>query len=367
MNLLVITWGDMGIMLRERAQEAPLMVQKWGGYVCGDLQPEPQLPSGWEKCLDLKSGLIYFKDWNSGILTYRDPRQAVPSTAQRIGLLSISLSSENEKAVKSSSNAGEEVGKKFKRTANTAQEEQPAGRAWALTTAQIVSDSDSSDRETTSMSMDETNDQSLELTLNLPGTAIRPSSSNQEDSVCTMEKVRSALERSQWLKPPQHQKKRAACSSGNNISETLFTALSLLSPRPSSSLESNSLGLQYSTCSKSASPSTSHCSSEGFTSPSVMSHQGDEEEVQQPRTCGDVGVKSQVVPEKSETLAHAEVMVTVGCKSCFMYVMLSKSHPSCPKCGNADVLLELPSTIYPSLPKKQRITLDSPTWNWCSA
>lgn len=54
MNLLVITWGDMGIMLRERAQEAPLMVQKWGGYVCGDLQPEPQLPSGWEKCLDLK-------------------------------------------------------------------------------------------------------------------------------------------------------------------------------------------------------------------------------------------------------------------------------------------------------------------------
>lgn len=221
-----------------------------------------------------QSGLIYFKDWNSGILTYRDPRQAVPSTAQRIGLLSISLSSENEKAVKSSSNAGEEVGKKFKRTANTAQEEQPAGRAWALTTAQIVSDSDSSDRETTSMSMDETNDQSLELTLNLPGTAIRPSSSNQEDSVCTMEKVRSALERSQWLKPPQHQKKRAACSSGNNISETLFTALSLLSPRPSSSLESNSLGLQYSTCSKSASPSTSHCSSEGFTSPSVMSHQG---------------------------------------------------------------------------------------------
>lgn len=95
---------------------------------------------------------------------------------------------------------------------------------------------------------------------------------------------------------------------------------------------------------------------------------GDDEEVQQPRTCGDSNVTSQQASSgKHQVPENGEVMVTVGCKSCLMYVMLSKSHPSCPKCGNADVLLELPSIIYPSLPKKQRMTLDSPTWSWCTA
>lgn len=45
----------MGIMVRERAaQESALMEQRRGGFLCGALQPEPQLPCGWEKCLDLK-------------------------------------------------------------------------------------------------------------------------------------------------------------------------------------------------------------------------------------------------------------------------------------------------------------------------
>lgn len=52
----------MGIMVRERAlQQAGLMeVGKRGGGFGVELEPEPQLPSGWEKCLDMKvgSGLI---------------------------------------------------------------------------------------------------------------------------------------------------------------------------------------------------------------------------------------------------------------------------------------------------------------------
>lgn len=360
--------SDMGIMVRERAQEVPLMEQKRDNYVCGELQPEPQLPSGWEKCLDLKSGLIYFRDWNSSTLTYRDPRQAVPPPVQRIGLLSISLLPDDITDAKLSSNAGEGFGKRFKGIAKTDLSGQPARLSWGLSTAQITSQGDSSDRETTSLSMDEVNDQSLELTLNLPGTTSRPTPSNQEDSVCTVEKVRSALERSQWLSAAQLPKKRPACSSGHKLSDTLSTALSLLSSQASTSRESNSFGPPYSTSSKSSSQSTSQCSSEGFTSPSAMSYQGDDEEVQQPRTCGDSNVTSQQASSrKHQVPENGEVMVTVGCKSCLMYVMLSKSHPSCPKCGNADVLLELPSIIYPSLPKKQRMTLDSPTWSWCTA
>jgi hypothetical protein len=148
---------------------------------------------GWSLCV--QSGLIYFKDWNSGTLTYRDPRQSVPATAQRIGLLSILLSPES-KATKNSPPTNP---------------------------------------------LDE---HSLELSLNLPGTpsTSKPASS-QESSVCTMEKVRSALERSHWVNP----RKRA-----------------------SPSLESTTSRFHLD------SSSSSQCSldSECFTSPSVMSYQG---------------------------------------------------------------------------------------------
>jgi hypothetical protein len=72
------------------------------------------------------------------------------------------------------------------------------------------------------------------------------------------------------------------------------------------------------------------------------------------------------VQQLQEVPDDAAVMVAVGCKSCLMYIMLPKLHPSCPKCGNADVLLDLPSPA----PKKQRRVLElssTPKWNWLDA
>ncbi len=72
------------------------------------------------------------------------------------------------------------------------------------------------------------------------------------------------------------------------------------------------------------------------------------------------------VQQLQEVPDDAAVMVAVGCKSCLMYIMLPKLHPSCPKCGNADVLLDLPSPT----PKKQRRVLklsSTPKWNWLDA
>ncbi|KAG0504890.1 hypothetical protein M758_N009000 [Ceratodon purpureus] len=356
----------MGIIVRERAQEVALMEVQKREYVCGELEPELQLPCGWEKCLDLKSGLIYFKDWNSGTLTYRDPRQAVPLSTQRIGLLSISLSAEG-----ATSNACEAVGKRRMNPSRSLQEA-PRRMTWGYSATTTTEGESSATETTTSMSMEQ--DQSLELSLNLPGTSSKPVvNSSQEESVCTMAKVRSALERSNWLRPARSliPKKRASpgLETDNKLSDTLSTALSLLSSRPSSSRESNSSRLQH--VDNVSSPSTSQCSSECFTSPSIMSYEGDDEEVQQqPRLRGDFsGAKSPQTQVNSNDAAGAsssnsEVMVTVGCKSCLMYVMLSKSHPSCPKCGNTDVLLEVPAP----LPKKQRVTgVSSSTWSWCTA
>lgn len=284
----------MGIMVRERAQyhESGLMevAQNSGSTSCGgsELQDEVRLPTGWEKCLDLKSGLIYFKNWNTGTLTYRDPRQSVQQP-QRIGLLSISLEE---------------------------QQQAPA----PLSCKRKFDDNNNNNNNRVSSTVD-----GLELSLNLPGTTV-------QTSVCTMERVRSALERSQWS--TQHKRRlQTKDATTTTTSSNPGTTLSLFS---SSSVSPKS--------------ESSESSSECFTSPSVMSFQGDEsEEVQQqPRECG-----------KGST-----VMVTVGCKSCLMYVMLSKSHPSCPKCGNTDdVLLELP---MPSpIPTRRRLKSPS-SWSWCT-
>lgn len=84
---------------------------------------------------------------------------------------------------------------------------------------------------------------------------------------------------------------------------------------------------------------------------------GDDEEVQQPSACRASGAKSSqlnLLDGKPNSMAEdgsPEAMVIVGCRRCFMYVMLSDSHPCCPKCGNTDQsLLARPVP----LPKKQR-------------
>lgn len=316
------------------------MESRRGDYLAScALQPEPQLPSGWEKCLDLKSGLIYFKDWNSGTLTYRDPRhhQAVGQLAtQRIGLISISLSPELTNA------SDEGASKKPKRAT-------PSSRLpWTLAR-------DSSATETTTMTTSD-DEHSLELSLNLPGTTVRAllPPNHEDSSVCTMEKVRRALERSNWLTPLTRKR---------SISTTLSTALSLLS----SSQEANfpRLAPSDAACNAESSPSTSSqgSDSECFTSPSAMSYEGDDEEVQQQPRRGVGMFESACVPPSSSS--SGEVMVTVGCQSCLMYVMLSKAHPCCPKCGNTDVLLQLPQA--PVAKKHRGDESSSPTWSWCTA
>jgi hypothetical protein len=107
-----------------------------------------------------------------------------------------------------------------------------------------------------------------------------------------------------------------------------------------------------------------------------MLHQDDEEEVQQPRstsrlepaavhTLATEPVLLQDQPEacKEEEEEEEEadagvIMVAVGCKSCMMYIMLPKLHPSCPKCGNSDSLLDFASSL--AMPKKQRVQ----KFNW---
>lgn len=244
----------------------------------------------------MQSGLMYFKNWNTGTLTYRDPRPHSPSahhppTSHRIGLLSISLHPHDTSLTSVMSN--DLTHQLFPRQSGTMtysakrKSEHSSPEENCRSAAMIIGDHD-----------DNHHHHCLELSLNPPGSM---STSTQQDdstsSVCTVEKVRSALERSQWSGAPSLFKKSRLITCGSSASgmdcatssELSITPLSMNLqpaglPQPTSSRESiTSLrarlvqsDLEYS---KPDSPSLiSQCtSSECFTaSSSAMSYEGRE-------------------------------------------------------------------------------------------
>ena len=107
----------------------------------------------------------------------------------------------------------------------------------------------------------------------------------------------------------------------------------------------------------------------------------DEVEVnRQPRSCREPGeaTKMDLLHRNPKSVGRLEsagdgeisVMVAVGCKSCLMYVMISKQNPSCPKCGNADdTLLQVPTPLPSNKRQRLKVVLDttSPSWSWSTA
>ncbi|WOL00970.1 hypothetical protein Cni_G09683 [Canna indica] len=55
-----------------------------GGVVTVELNSEIGLPHHWEQCLDLRSGEIYYINWETGVRTTEDPRAAVAAASALI-------------------------------------------------------------------------------------------------------------------------------------------------------------------------------------------------------------------------------------------------------------------------------------------
>ena len=258
----------------------------------------------------MQSGLMYFKNWNTGTLTYRDPRPHSlsahhPPTSHRIGLLSISLHPHDTSLLPSVMMSNDLTHQLFPRQSGTTLTHSSAKRKSEHSSPQ--------ENCRSAMTIGDHHDDDdhhhhhhcLELSLNPPGSSSMSTSTQQQDdstsSVCTVEKVRSALERSQWsgAAPSLLKKSRLiTCGSSSTSgmdyyatsSEISITPLSMNVqpvglPQPTSSRESitSSLrarlvqsDLEYS---KPNSPSLiSQCiSSECFTaSSSAMSYEGRE-------------------------------------------------------------------------------------------
>ncbi|CAK9191690.1 unnamed protein product [Sphagnum troendelagicum] len=280
-------------------------------FVQLELAGEPPLPCGWEKCLDLQSGLIYFKDWNTGTRVYSDPRR------QYCNLRPVLMNPRNR------------IGHDLR--------------------------------------VDEDHDDSLNLSLNPPGANCLQ---QQQQSKRSTLSLTNCLSTSLALHHSQELSRRRRSDSSSSPAESSSPAAAATGPLMSSEPEAAT-----SSCKRSIStPLGSQCSSECLTSPSTtMLHQDDEEEVQQPRSTSrlepaavhTLATEPVLLPDQPEACKEEEeeadagvIMVAVGCKSCMMYIMLPKLHPSCPKCGNSDSLLDFASSL--AMPKKQRVE----KFNW---
>ncbi|BBM96941.1 protein MpCFL2 [Marchantia polymorpha subsp. ruderalis] len=286
-----------------------------------ELDPNPPLPAGWEKCLDLQSGNIYFKDRITGTSTYKDPRKKLSSPLRNsFGAGLSGLSDPGLGAKKHSRNKSSTLEEKL----SNWNDHLASGEATKLELSLKFDCGSTLTKDGEGL---------------LNGTVFSSktediSAAVEESSVCTVEKVKDALKRSHFRSLSRN---NSGCT---NSSLTSLQALSLNLPSPPSP-SFKACRPAWSCASSSSSHSSSH---------SIMSFQGEESDdlKEEASSCGkacDTTNASVFADDESG------VMVTLGCQRCLMYIMLPKANPCCPKCGSGDLLEILPT----SLPKRQKV------------
>ncbi|KAL3700194.1 hypothetical protein R1sor_018216 [Riccia sorocarpa] len=315
------------------------------GKIFLELDQNPPLPAGWEKCLDIQSGSIYFKDRISGTCTYKDPRSkrqaASPSPSPTLGNIFSDAAAEPGLAA---------AGLKDSRNRCVTLEEKLASWSKCLSYAA----SEDATRLELSLKVDsgigtgccyarnkeeEEDDKSAKASLQSAKSEDISSCCVEEPSVCTVEKVKNALKRSHFRALTRND---SGCT---NSSLSSLHTLSLNLPSPSSPSLRACRSFRSYACSNTSFSSSSH---------SAMSFQGDEsEELREEATSSDT--KALATDSVNQSVLRNEeksgIMVTFGCQRCLMYIMLPKGNPCCPKCGGSD-LLEIYAT---SLPKRRRV------------
>uniref|UniRef100_A0A7I4F6D6 WW domain-containing protein n=1 Tax=Physcomitrium patens TaxID=3218 RepID=A0A7I4F6D6_PHYPA len=316
-----------------------------------ELDPDQPLPSGWEKCLDLKTGELYFLNKSTGVRTSEDPRKVqqtvivmmTPAAADVVPAAS-PLAHEFLGSKRSETLREESLRTSTSSTSSggaSPRESRPVGQQLlSFSTGKQLWNLQLDDRSILSLnktgspgaqplalpnSSDE-EESNLELNLNLAagGNSPRSQQRTQQQSVCTMEMVEMAL-------------KRTEKAMGKRVMRTTTGFGSKHSGSSSFSSLTSSRSESWSHSSPSTSSSSSTSSRSGHQS---ASHHDDSQVL---RVC-------EVESQKSETL------VMGGCTRCLMYVMLNKSDPKCPRC-ESEVPLDFSSPSSSS--KRQRV--ETPT------
>lgn len=276
-----------------------------------ELDPDQPLPSGWEKCLDLKTGEVYFVSKSAGVRTSEDPRKQQPEAAPLAHEFLGSKMSETlrEESLRVSTSSGSSQQLLSFSTGTQLWNLQLDDRS---TVSLNKTGGGGSPRAFPSSSDEESN---LELNLNLSAGGTSPSPSHQHQSVCTMEMVEQAL-------------KRTEKAMGKREMLPGSSSFSSLTSEPNSWSRS--------------SPSTSSSSS---TSSRSAAHLDDSPQALRSSAPGGCEAESRKAGGASDAL------VMGACTRCLMYVMLHKSDPKCPRCGS-EVPLDFTS---PPSSKRQRV------------
>jgi len=290
-----------------------------------ELDPDQPLPSGWEKCLDLKTGELYFVNKSSGVRTSEDPRKQLQQQRPPI------VSSEHEfLASKRSETESLQRASTSSASSGGSPPPQPQQQRLSFSTGKQLWSLQLDDRSIVSLNKtapppssfpNSEEDSDLELNLNLSTNTGSPS---RHQSVCTMEMVEKALKRTEKAMG----KREMLGPKGSGSSS--FSSLTSSRSEPSWSQSSPSTSSSSSTSSRSAAHNVSAAADLQSSTPGVCEAES----------------------RKAEAATPADALVMGACTRCLTYVMLHKSDPKCPRCESE---VPLNSFISPPSSKRQRV------------
>ncbi|XP_024401601.1 uncharacterized protein [Physcomitrium patens] len=298
------------------------------GFLELDPSEEP-LPSGWEKCLDLKTGKLYYVNKSSGVSSLDNPRKRCTTdlslaheflgskkseTLQQENLIASSSSSSGNPRQCSRQKQQQHSQLSLFATGKQQWNLQPDDRRGPLNCRYSPEPAEEPEFH-------------LELDLNLStGGASSPSRRPEQQTVCTMEMIQNALKRTE--SKPSLIKREFLPTLQHKYSS--FTSVV--------SAHSGSSG---------ASPSTSSSSS---TSPWLGHGAAPLDESRQSFKSSITGCEAECAKAENVAAGSCE-LVMAACTRCLTYVMLSRGDARCPRC-EAEVPVKFGSA---PVSKRQRV------------
>ncbi|KAI5055075.1 hypothetical protein GOP47_0030220 [Adiantum capillus-veneris] len=275
-----------------------------------ELEPEMPLPAGWEKCLNLKTGSIYYLNRTTGAISVSDPRKQasldVPcsrvdaSTSPTTSELTVEAS--NELAICNS-------------------------KARQHNLLNI--------NEKPNSNVDKELDLNLSLHVGLCSSP-KTHASPRDAGLPILHPSNAACPAQTTIKTSASTASAPIASSSSSSSSTsspLSASLAFSHTILSSTELSQTSFLEGSTFFKQESSQNTRLAMRGSSTYGGINHHMLSDHAQS--TGGMLPRKLAVESENLSTAAAAASMVTVACANCLMFVMLSKSNPRCPRCGSS--------------------------------
>ncbi|MCO5606948.1 hypothetical protein L7F22_064745 [Adiantum nelumboides] len=267
-----------------------------------ELEPEMPLPSGWEKCLNLKTGSIYYLNRSTGATSSCDPRKQ-SSLDKACGKNDASTSPASSELTVEASNEAFCNNRKAKQQSRLDVNEEPK-----------------------SANSNGESDLDLNLTLHVGLCSSPMATASNDAGALTLQVSNPAASPAVIIKACSNASVSSASSSSTSSPSTLSASMAF----SQTILSSKEL------------------SQPPFPDVSTLLNKQERNQAIRRRSHVYAGTHhslfehapnvSGITPQRlaeSEDLTAPAAMVTAACANCLMFVMLSRSNPRCPRCGTS--------------------------------